>query len=309
MSHDRFFKEFFRRFLPAFLRLFFPKMADRIDFSTLHFLDKEFVINLPEQEARVGDIVAQVKTFSGNPQALVIHVEVEKRDKKTLASRLSEYYGLSRMITGLPVWPIAFVLIPGTEGMSLEVYREYLFEQELLLFRFWQVGLRDLPAESYTGTTDPLAAALAPLMKVPGRNKTKWQRRAELKLYALRLLQKSGDLTEGDKLFLIDLLNRYLPAESFPAGLRGETMQAIQESEMFWSERVRYEGQQIGQQIGQQQGKQEVLLRLLKRKFGGLPADFVQQFEAINNPDLLDEIGDQLLTANSLDQILLPVAT
>ena len=305
LSHDRFFKEFFRRFLPAFLHLFFPEATKQIDFATLRFPDKEFLINLPEQEARIGDIVAEARTVSGDPQAFMIHVEVEKRDKKTLPYRLFEYYSLIRIITRLPVWPIAFVLVPGTKGLSEEVYSEGLFGRETLLFRYGQIGLRDLPAELYSYSNNPLAVTLALLMKVPGRGKAKWQRLAEMKLHTLQLLQETEDLTEGDKLFLIDLIKRYLPAESFPAGLRGETMQALQESEMFWSERVRYEGQQIGQQIGRQIGKQEVLLRQLKRKFGGLPADFLQQFEAISDPDRLDEIGDQLLTATSLDQILL----
>ncbi len=47
MSHDRRFKEFLQRFLPQFLKLFFPEQAARLDFTTLVFLDKELIVNLP----------------------------------------------------------------------------------------------------------------------------------------------------------------------------------------------------------------------------------------------------------------------
>jgi len=46
--HDRIFKEFFLRFLPQFMRLFFPEEASHLNFDVLRFLDKELVINLPE---------------------------------------------------------------------------------------------------------------------------------------------------------------------------------------------------------------------------------------------------------------------
>jgi len=60
--HDRLFKEFLHRFLPQFMQLFFPEQAARLDFSTVRFADKEIVINFPEQELRITDIVAEVQT-------------------------------------------------------------------------------------------------------------------------------------------------------------------------------------------------------------------------------------------------------
>lgn len=39
--HDRIFKEFLERFLPEFMRIFFPEEAARLDFSTITFLRQE----------------------------------------------------------------------------------------------------------------------------------------------------------------------------------------------------------------------------------------------------------------------------
>ena len=317
-SHDRFFKEFFRRFLPTILHLFFPEEASKLDFSTLRFSDKELIINFPKRKVRIGDILAEIQTYNGEPQTLILHVEVEAREKKSLPQRLFEYYGMIRFTEEKMVLPVAFVLLPGTKGVSWEIYEEVLFGREMVRFQYAQIGICDLLANDYLHHENPLAVVLTVFMKVPGWGKAKWRNLVDVKLTVMRRLMADQTLTEGDKLFLIELVKRYLPAEKFPAWLGDETMQALQETETFWYERVQkigeqigqqrgqQIGQQIGEQIGQQRGKQEMLLRLWRRKFGVVPAGVIQQLQAINDPALLDEIGDQLIMAQSLEQISLP---
>ena len=107
----------------------------------------------------------------------------------------------------------------------------------------------------------------------------------------------ASDLTEGDKLFLIDVIETYLPREQL-ADAGEEIMQALLETELTWGEKRELEGEI--------KGKTEVLLRLLRHKFGSLPEPFVQQLEAIGDPDALDELSEQVLTAVTLDDITLP---
>ncbi len=95
MPSDRQFKEFLQRFLPQFLRLFFLEQAAQLDFSTLVFLDKELIVNLPGQVLRITDIVAEVNTLAGEAETIIDHVEVEARDRKTLSLRMYEYYSRS----------------------------------------------------------------------------------------------------------------------------------------------------------------------------------------------------------------------
>ena len=68
VRHDRLFKEFLHRFLPQFVTLFFPKQAAQLDFSTLHFLDKELIVNLPVQALRIPDVVAECKRSMARPR-------------------------------------------------------------------------------------------------------------------------------------------------------------------------------------------------------------------------------------------------
>lgn len=51
--HDRIFKEFLERFLPNFMRIFFPAEAARLDFAVITFLRQELFITLPGQVLRL----------------------------------------------------------------------------------------------------------------------------------------------------------------------------------------------------------------------------------------------------------------
>jgi hypothetical protein len=100
-------------------------------------------------------------------------------------------------------------------------------------------------------------------------------------------------LTEGDKLFLINVMETYLPTEAL-ADAGEKIMQALADVEMTWLEKAHVEG------------KQEILLRLLTIKFGTLPETFVKRIEAITANDALDALAEQVLAANSLAEIHLP---
>jgi hypothetical protein len=297
MSHDRIFKEFLRRFLPEFLTLFFPKEAARLEFSTLIFLDKELVINLPELPVRITDVIAEVHRKDGESEVIIVHVEVEARNKRRLPRRMFEYYSLLRLSRQKPVLPLALVLIPNAGGLKWQAYSETLFEHELLRFIYGQVGLRDLPGEIYVSQGNPVAAALAVLMEPI--DDLRGEALAQFKLQALRTVVDS-DLTEGDRSFLMSVVETYLPQSRIPADLRGEVMEALPEIELMWHERIELEGEL--------KGKREMLLSLLEEKFGSLPQDVIDNIEAVNDLDILDFIGRQLLTANSLNEIMIPGA-
>jgi hypothetical protein len=115
----------------------------------------------------------------------------------------------------------------------------------------------------------------------------------------------ASDLTEGDKLFLIDVIETYLPREQL-ADAGEEIMQALLETELTWGEKRELKGKLEGEIEGEIRGKQEILLRLLRSKFGSLPEPFVQQLTTIDDPAVLDELSEQVLMAVTLDDITLP---
>lgn len=108
--HDRLFKEFLQRFLPSFLRAFLPREAAQLNFDTLEFRKQELIVNFPQQMLRITDTVAEVRTLAGEPEVIIVHVEVEARYKEQLAQRMFEYYSLLSLMEDKPVLPVAIVL-------------------------------------------------------------------------------------------------------------------------------------------------------------------------------------------------------
>ena len=63
------------------------------------------------------------------------------------------------------------------------------------------------------------------------------------------------------------------------------------------------QGQQIGEKRGQRQAEQQTLIRLLQRKFGPLPESVTSEIQATTNFERLEHWLDQVLDANSLEEM------
>ena len=60
-DHDQLFKETIREFFPAFLRLSVPQYADKYDFASLRWLDKELFPAPPDGPSHELDLVAELR--------------------------------------------------------------------------------------------------------------------------------------------------------------------------------------------------------------------------------------------------------
>ncbi len=93
--------------------------------------------------------------------------------------------------------------------------------------------------------------------------------------------------------------------------LNGDRMEALANVELMWHERIEQQGVekgiqqgiQQGKQQGIQQGTQEVILRLLRKKFGGLSETIVQKVKAMDDLDKLERLFDEALMADTLAEI------
>ena len=296
--HDRLFKEFLQRFLPDFLWIFFPAEAERLNFDTLQFLDKELILNFAGQELRITDLVAEVATWEGVAETIIIHLEVEGRDKVALPQRMSEYYALLRIFRRKPVLPLALVLLPNAGGLDWQSYHERIFGHAVLHFRYGQVGIRDLSSRQYLAEHSPVAAALTVLMQPEGESP------AFLKLEAVQKVLES-ELSDGDKLFLFEFMNTYAPTSEL-SDPRREIMEKLLDVEMTWGDRLRAEGEERGEARGELKGERKMLLRLMTVLFGEVPAPLIVRIEAISDEETLAQVAQQLVTLQSLDELVLP---
>jgi hypothetical protein len=159
---------------------------------------------------------------------------------------------------------------------------------------YGQVGIRDLSSRQYLAENSPVAAALTVLMEPEGESP------ALLKLEAMQKVVES-DLSDGDKLFLFEFMNTYAPTTELSDP--GEAiMDKLLNVEMTWGDRLRAEGRTEGKL----DGERTMLLRLLTLMFGEAPASVVERIRAIRDEETLTAVAQQLVTIQSLDELILP---
>jgi predicted transposase YdaD len=69
-----------------------------------------------------------------------------------------------------------------------------------------------------------------------------------------------------------------------------------------WRQETLQEGRQEGIQLGLQQGERSLVLRLLTRQVGTLPAEVKSQVEALSLPEL-EMLGEALLGFSRLEEL------
>ncbi len=303
MGYDQLFKTILESLLQDFLELFFPEAAAQLDFETLRFIGKEVFANVPSGEVRQADVVARLETRDGEPEIVLVHVEVQTESKSDFPRRMFEYYALLRLHYRLPVFPIALYLRGGPHSKVFE-YREALFGQELLLFRYHSLALARLPAEEYVGAS-PLGAALSALMS---REETRDRARLRLSIFE-RVV--GSELDEALKYLLVTVIESFFKLSGEDAAryrrlVSRKEYRAVQEMELTWADKLmekgRKKGQKEGQKAGVIKGKRETLLRQLAAKFGELPQEIAAKAKGMSAAEL-DSVLDRLLTATSLNDL------
>jgi len=301
MGHDQLFKEFLRAFLPDFLELFWPDAAVRLNFGTLRFLDKELFTDFPEGSQREADVVAQVETVDGEPEILLVHIEVQAERERNFEARMFQYFTLLWLRYRLPVFPIV-VYLRGDGGLSRESYRIELLGREVVRFHYDSVSLGSLEAERYVRAGSPVGSALAALMEREDRTAP------SLRALILRAIARSG-LDEARKFLLLNLVETYFAlapqaAVAFEQLLaQTEYLEEVREMEVTWADKMREEGREQGLRAGLLEGKREDLLALLTLKFGELPPDVVARVKAMGSTSELDACLARILSARSIHDV------
>lgn len=294
-AHDQLFKEVFRTFLPEFWRLFYPRIAHRLDFSDPEFLDKEVFTDLLEGSQREADIVVKVRTRSGEPRLILIHIEVESSRRGTFPERMFEYYLVLRMRYRMRILPVVVYLAPGAGGVTWEEYTEGVFGEKTMRFRYRAVGLPDLNAADYETQTNPLAPALSAWMRSPETDRVaRW----------LQILQQEArlPLNPAQQAILVNVVENALPlSETETERLRQQVSgtEEIQKMQTIFERWGREEGREEGKVVA----KRETLLRLAGLRFGRLPDAVRARIEATNEEATLDTTLDRVLTAATLEEL------
>lgn len=295
VDHDALFKELLHEFLPEFMRLFFPEIAAQIDFRGTEFPQQEVFTDFPDGARRNTDVLALVRSLTGEPEALYIHIEVESQRRGTFPYRLWEYYSLLRIRRKLRIIPIVLYLSPGAGGLVMETYREDVFGQNYLSFQYHAVGLPDLNADDYRERDEPLSVTLSALMRLNAVSAL------ERKWAAILAIARNKTINEAQKELLSTVIESYIELQGAEAAEYEKRVAATQEVEMYVGYYER-RGIEKGVVQGALREKREILLRLGRKRLGEPNARIVAEIEAAEG-SALDAASEGLFEAESWDEL------
>lgn len=193
----------------------------------------------------------------------------------------------------------------GPPGVEVREVRHRVGPFEPLRWRYLAFGLSRSLAEDYVGRPQPLAAALAALMR-----SEVWDE-VEKKLRCFDALSRARDLGSDRRFLLARVVETYVELdeeeqERFDAEMEREINKEVREMVVTWEEALaesRAEGRQEGQLEGRVVATQDAILRLVTRRNGSLPAGCEEKLRAIEDLGRLDEILDQVARGKPIEEI------
>ncbi|HVA88834.1 MAG TPA: hypothetical protein VNL71_03240 [Chloroflexota bacterium] len=304
MGHDQIFKDLLPPFFLDFLRLFLPEVAQGIKPESITAMPTEVFTDIPDGEQRTGDLLTQVEPLDGPPELVLIHTEVQGEEGPEFPYRVWEYNALYTLRYKKPVISIELAPFAKSGKVELVRYSQTLFGQSYARLDYWRIPLGALPALEYVAAEPVLGAALAVLMRAkPGE-------RVDLKVAALERIL-AGRLDAARQYLLVNFIESYLAlGDAEQAAYERRVSQgghmAIKELEMTWGDRLRMEGRAEGEQKGRAEGalaaKRDVLLDVVRTRFGAVPDALAAQ-AAQEDETWLTQMLRRAATASSLEEL------
>ncbi len=288
------------RHFAGFLKFFFPALHAAIDWSRQPvFLDKELPKLGPRhlRGQRLADKLAKVWRKDGQPLFVILHSEIQGQPRTDFNERMYVYNYRIADRHNCPV--VSLGIVTGSAG-KLAVGRyenalwgcRTLFEFPVVKLSAWRGRETELLASG-----DPSALIVLAQLKVnAARNDA--ARRYAVKRELTLLLYEHGYSKDYEESLLrfLDWLIR-LPEEA-EAKLSNEVEVLKGEKPMpyvtSWERR--------GEKRGRKEGQFELVLRLLKKKFGALDAKFETQIKRLSMTQLM-LLAEELLDFSQVTQL------
>jgi len=299
MNHDALFKMLlkapavFRGFFDAFL----PDVAKFVDFNVLEFVDKERLTI--DGRKRTGDLLIKTR-FRGEAAAFLIHLEHQAQPDPDLGRRMLEYFTLDWRDFELPVYPIVVLSHKEQTQVRLTPVCVDFPNGQVLQFKFDVIDLGRMQAESYLKMLNPAALALAARMKLDPTERVRLTRDLLIKLAETPIGLQDKQLVAGffskyQRLSIREALQLEKEMSKVMPDMAREKV--IQLTNPFIELGI-LRGRRQGRQEGRQQGEVDLVLRLLRRRFGALTAS---QERAIRKLNLfrIEALGEALLEFTS----------
>ena len=293
MELDQFMKELIVEFLVEVVELFFPSLAQRLDFAQKNDLNKQLYTDSPQGAQRFVDVLIEVRVKEPPPGSILLHIESQQQKRFDFPARMLAYHSLiyTREIEAerrdsfalseftawqnrKQIWPFVFCNYPLEEGITVERHQTGLPNARLMC-EYTCISLPMLSAQEFLQEDNVVVCALATLMNAEGFSKP------ELKMACYRkLIPYLPNLTRRQIDIIVYAIETYLDLTD--------------EEEQIYQQLIREILPEVNQMIinplierGRQQGRQtrekEIALSMLKKGFS-LPV--IAEITGLQSPEI-----------------------
>lgn len=240
-----------------------------------------------------------MRTKDGQPELLLVHVEIEADPRGEFPSRMYDYFAMLRLKFRLPVLPMAVFLRPGFGGIGKGQYTETILGLKVLDFEFHQIALPDVPY-SQASPNNPVTHALAPLLRDRPVDPV------DLLFTSLHGITLTAT-DEARQELLTVFVSAYVPLSSeqdadLSSRLKDNQNQEVRRMLTIWQQRGREEGREEGRVEGRAEGLRNAVGITLTDRFAPPPPQVEAALRRINDEVLLSELLRDALSTSSLQE-------
>jgi predicted transposase/invertase (TIGR01784 family) len=181
IDHDQKFKELISTFFIEFLQLFLPELAVGIEPDSLTFREQEYFVDLVDGEAKIIDLLAEVK-LAGEDATVLIHIEPQSTGRPVFPQRMFFYFSRLHQKHLKRIYPIAVFSFDQPFEAAKTQYKVEFPSLKVLEFNFAAIQLNRLNWRDFIDRPNPVAAALMAKMAIEAKDRPK------VKAECLRLL-------------------------------------------------------------------------------------------------------------------------
>ncbi len=293
INHDRLFKQLISTFFVEFIELFFPQVMTYLDTKSVTLLDKEIFTDLTEGDRHESDLIAQVK-WKGENSFFLVHIEAQSSSDNKFNRRMFVYFSRLYEKYALRVYPIVIFSYDSPLKEAINQHQVNFPDFKVLEFNYRTVQLNRLNWRDYLNQVNPVASALMSKMKIELKDRPKVKAECLRLLATLKLNPAKTKLVSG-------FIDTYLKLNQTETILFKQEVSKFSTSEKESVMQITTSWMLEGIEIRVNKEK-ELIIRLIKRKFGEISSELEAQIRAINIDDV-ETLMESLFDFNKVDDL------
>ena len=294
-EYDSPWKEIIEQFFPEFMSFFFPDIASEIDWNQPYeFLDNE--LEKITQDAEIGkryaDKLVKVFLIDGAETWLLVHIEVQGYKESDFGFRMFIYNRRIAEKHNKEVVSLAILCDPDPNYQPQQ-YQHNRWGCELN-FKFPIIKLLDFEDQEQSIDNASNIFSIIVTAHLKSINIKQSEKRKVWKMKLVKALYKNG----YDRAIIIALFRFIDWVIALPKGIDDEFSTELQQFEKEL--KVRYVTSI--ERIGIKKGEANILLRLMKKKFGDLSNELESRITDADS-EQLEQWSENVLTAESINEV------